>query len=510
MDGGRPWVQDRAMTTSQQKTNPMSTHDTDSSAGSRAVAPAVLLVGTFMAALDAAIANVAAPEIETDLAISGTSLVLALSGYTLSYAMLLITGARLGDDYGHRRLFLLGLAGFTAASLACGVAASGALLIAARVIQGAACALMTPQVATIIQLRYEGSERARALALFATVLAVGVVAGQVLGGVLVSADLAGLSWRPVFLVNVPIGIALLIVGARTLPYTKAPLRRRLDLGGVALASSALLLVLLPLLLGRNQGWPAWIFVSMVGGVAVAVMASFYFRALGRRGGSPLVDPRIVSDGSFTVALGSLFASTAAWGGFLISFTLFLQSGLGYSPLHSGLAFIPYGAGFAVTSLTYGKLPDRVQAQMPVAGLVLAAAAYAALGVVDRSGWHPTTSAILLALAGGGYGLGFSPVMTTAVERVPLERARDASGILTTAIQVSYAVGLTALGSLFLGRAGIDAPDASGHAFMTVTMVVAGLALAAAWFAALAAGRPRRFAIGRLTPDLSSGHGSADR
>src|SRR5262245_19934074 len=222
------------MTTSKTKTGSLSTHDTgdaDRASGS-GVALTVLLVGTFMAALDASIANVAGPHVQIDLGISGTALVLALSGYTLSYATLLITGARLGDDYGHRKLFLLGLTIFTAASLACGEASSGAFLIAARVIQGAGCALMTTQVATMIQLSYQGAARARALALFATVLAVGVVAGQVLGGVLVSADIGGLSWRPVFLVNVPIGVALLLIGSRTLPATRAPERQRLDLGGV--------------------------------------------------------------------------------------------------------------------------------------------------------------------------------------------------------------------------------------------------------------------------------------
>jgi EmrB/QacA subfamily drug resistance transporter len=495
------------VTTSQAETKSPSTLDLDSRTGSRGIALAVLLAGTFMAALDAAIANVAGPQIQTDLSISGTSLVLALSGYTLSYAMLLITGARLGDDYGHRRLFLLGLAVFTTASFACGEAPSGAFLIAARVIQGAGCAMMTPQVATIIQLRYEGAERARALALFATVLAVGIVTGQVLGGALVSADIAGLSWRPVFLVNVPVGVALLVIGARTLPFTKAAERRPLDLGGVALVSTALLMVLLPLLLGREQGWPTWAFVSIAAGVVVAVGAGFYFRALSRRGNSPLIDPRIVSDGAFTVALFSLFTSTAAWGGFLISFTLYLQAGLGYSPLHSGLAFIPYGAGFAVASLTYGRLPKAAQVRVPVGGLILAAASYAVLGIVDQAGWHPAISALLLALAGGGYGVGFSPVMTAAVARVPLERARDASGILTTAIQVSYAVGLTALGSLFLGRGGAQVPHGSGHAFMTVTWALAALALAGAGFASRAVGKPRRLGLRRLIPLPIFGRGN---
>lgn len=454
---------------------------------SPSVGLAILLVGTFMAALDAAIANVAGPDIQADLGVSGTTLVLALSGYTLSYAMLLITGARLGDDFGHRRLFLLGLGGFTVASLACGAAPEGASLIVSRVIQGAACAMMTPQVATIIQLRYEGAARARALALFATVLAIGVVAGQVLGGLLVSANLLGLSWRPVFLVNVPIGIALVLGGRRTLPFTRAPDRRRLDLGGVVLCAGALLLILLPMLLGRERGWPAWTFVAMAAGLGVAAAAAAHFRRLSRRGGSPLLDPQIVADGGFATALGSLGVSTVAWGGFLFSFTLYLQDGLGYSAVHSGLAFIPYGAGFAVASVTHARLPERVRSHLPGLGLGEAAAAYAALGLLDRATWHPLGSAALLALAGAGYGAGFSPVMAAGVARVPPRRARDASGILTTVIQVSYAVGLTALGSLFLARAELHIPHASGHAFMTVSMVLAGLALTGA---ALAARRER--------------------
>jgi EmrB/QacA subfamily drug resistance transporter len=451
----------------------------------RGVALAVLLVGTFMAALDASIANVAAPEIQGDLGISGTALVLALSGYTLSYAMLLITGARLGDEYGHRRLFLLGLIGFTTASLACGIAPDGASLIVARVLQGAACAMMTPQVATIIQRQYEGAERARALGLFATVLAVGVVAGQVLGGLLVSADVAGLSWRPVFLINVPVGIALVFGGRRSLAFTQAAGRRRLDLVGMALCASALLMVLLPLLLGRDEDWPAWSFASMAGGIGVAILAAAHFRRLARRDGSPLIDPRIVTDGAFATALASVFASTAAWGGFLFSFTLYLQDGLGYSPLRSGVAFIPYGAGFAAASVGYGRLPKRIRSRLPVAGLVVAAAAYAAMGVLDRTTWHPLVSAVLLTLAGAGYGVGFSPVMTAAVARVPPQRARDASGIITTTIQVSYALGLTVLGSLFLARAGLRVPHASGHAFTTVAIVLAALALIGAALAAVA-------------------------
>jgi len=451
----------------------------------RATGLAVLLTGTFMAALDASIANVAAPAIESDLGISGTALVLALSGYTLSYAMLLVTGARLGDDYGHRRLFVLGLAGFTAASLACGLAPSGAVLIVARVLQGAACAFMTPQVATIIQLPYQGAERARALALFASVLAVGVVSGQILGGLLVSADLFGADWRPVFLVNVPIGIALVAGALRTLGVTKAEERRPLDLLGVALVSATLLLILVPLVLGREQGWPAWMYLSMVSGLVLGAVAAAHFRAVAHWGGSPLVDPRIVSDAGFGRALASLFASTVAWGGFLFAFTVYLQAGLDYSALESGLIFVPYGVGFAVASLAHNRLPARLRPPLPAVGLLITGVGYVGLGLVDHSGWHPVPSAALLALAGAGYGVGFSPVMAIAVASVPARRARDARGILSTAIQMSYAVGLTLIGSYFLAHAAPGDADRSGHAFTRVTYILAALSLVAA---ALAGGR----------------------
>jgi EmrB/QacA subfamily drug resistance transporter len=458
---------------------PVNDPDTASPARAHATALAVLLGGTFMAALDAAIANVAAPQIQADLGISGTALVLALSGYTLAYAMLLITGARLGDDYGHRRLFLTGLVAFTAASLACGIAPSGLALIIARIAQGAACALMTPQVATIIQLQYEGAARARALGLFATVIATGVVAGQVLGGLLVSVDILGLSWRSVFLINVPLGVALVAAGRRSVASTRSPERGQLDLVGVALCSGAVLLILLPLLVGAENGWSAELVVAIAAGVGLALAAALYFRALARRGGNPLVDPRIAMDGDFTLALGSLVASTIAWGGFLFAYTLYLQQGLGYSALESGLLFIPYGAAFALTSLGYRRLRSELQTHVPYIGLVVTALAYGALGLVDQNAWHVLASSALLSIAGGGYGLGFSPVITAALARVPARRARDASGILTTAIQLSYAVGITVLGSIFLSRAELSSAHASGRAFMVIAFLLCGLSLVAA-------------------------------
>jgi Major Facilitator Superfamily len=320
------------------------------------------------------------------------------------------------------------------------------------------------------------------------VLAVGVVAGQVVGGLLVSADFLGFSWRSVFLINVPVGIILVVAGRRSLPSTRASERRPFDLVGVGLCAGSVLFFLLPLLVGREEGWSPEIFAAMAAGAALAVAAAIYFRRLVRRGGNPLLDPRIVSEAGFALALASLVASTMAWGGFLFAFTLYLQEGLGYSALHSGLLFIPYGAGFAAASLGYGRLPGRLRPHLPRAGLAVTALAYAVLGLIDRDAWHALASAGLLAIAGAGYGFGFSPMMAAAVARVPITRARDASGILTTAIQLSYAIGITVLGSLFLSRAELAIVHPAGSAFSMIALFISGLALVAAALADVVARR----------------------
>src|SRR6266536_3176248 len=214
---------------------------------------AVLITGQFMALLDVTIVNVAIPTIHAKLNASGAAIQLVVAGYTITYAMLLITGARLGDLRGHRNVFLAGLGTFTLASLACGLAPSTGTLVTARFVQGAGAALMVPQIFTVIQRQFVGAARARALSVYAAALATGAAAGQVLGGLLVSADLFGTSWRPVFLVNVPVGIAVAVLVPRLVP-ADAPGGRRLDLAGLATGSAAVLLVVLPLVLGREECW----------------------------------------------------------------------------------------------------------------------------------------------------------------------------------------------------------------------------------------------------------------
>src|SRR6516162_5722784 len=225
---------------------------------------AVVLTGQFMAVLDASVVNVAAPSIHASLHTSGAGLQLVIAGYVITYAVLLVTGARLGDIIGHRRMFLSGLVLFTLASLGCGLAVSTGMLVTLRFLQGAGAAAMIPQVLSLIQRSYTGPARARPMRLYATVLAGAAVAGQVVGGVLVGADLLGSTWRPVFLLNVPIGAVMLLAGLRVLPRGFGEPGRSLDLAGVATLTPAVLALILPLVLGQPEHWPVWGWACLAG------------------------------------------------------------------------------------------------------------------------------------------------------------------------------------------------------------------------------------------------------
>ena len=332
---------------------------------------AVLLCGTFMASLDTAIVNVAGPAIQADVGVSGAALQLVISGYALAYAALLITGARLGDDHGHRRLFLLGLAGFTVTSLVAGLAWSTEVLIVARVGQGVAAAAMGPQVMTVIQLQYDGAARMKAMALLATVVSAGVVVGQVLGGALVDLDLLGASWRPVFLINVPVGLALLAIGPRLLPVTRLPRGRALDWVGVLLMTDVITLVMVPLVFGHEVDWAWWTWACLAAAAPTAIALALHLRRVRTRGGAPVADFRLLARPRFGLGMASTTAVMIAYGGFLFTFTLHLQQGLGDSPLRAGLTFAPYAVGFAVTSLGVPALAPalgrRPRAGRPRAG-----------------------------------------------------------------------------------------------------------------------------------------------
>src|SRR6266576_2417152 len=384
---------------------------------------AVVLIGQFMAVLDASIVNVAAPSIHAVLRASGASLQLVVAGYTITYAVLLVTGARLGDIVGHRRVFLGGL-------------------------------VLIPQVLSLIQRTHTGPARARAMSSYSAVLAGGAVVGQLVGGLLISANLFGSSWRPVFLVNVPIGVALLAVGARALPHGKGEPGRTLDLPGLALLTPAVLALVLPLVLGQPEHWPLWGWILMAASIPLAGAFVLAERRGAATGGTPLIPGRVLRVPGVPVAIAALFTVMIIFSGFFFTLALHLQDGLGYTPLRAGLTFAPTAAAFALVSLNWRRLPARWHGTLIVSGFVLFAAAMAGLAWVLRSGGTGGAGLYLIgALAGAGMAAAFSPLMTRVLLRVPVELAADATGVVVTVNQLGLLVGVATFGTLYLHLAG---------------------------------------------------------
>ena len=451
---------------------------------------AVLLAGQFMALLDVTIVNVAMPTIGRTLHGSGAELQLVVSGYTVSYAMLLITGARLGDLRGRRTLFLAGVAVFTLASALCGFAPTIGVLIAARFVQGAGAAATMPQIMSVIQSRFTGRDRARALSAYSAVLASGFVAGQVFGGLLVNANLFGSQWRPVFLVNLPIGLAVLILGPRFIPRDRAGAsgaraadgaraasggRRRVDLLGLAFAVPAVFAIVLPLMLGHQEHWPWWVPASIGVGLMLAVAFVAVERRVAARGGDPLLNLRVLTAPGLPSGLAAMILLMATYGGFLFAMALQLQTGLGESALRAGLTFAPSALVFGLVGFFWNRLPVRLHHLLTPLGCGVAVVAYVLLGLSlasgGRGGW---ILQVVLILLGASLAAGFSPLVTHSLMHVPVAAAADASGLLTTTLQLGQAVGVATFGSLFLTLAAHPVSGASGHAVAVTMYWVAGV------------------------------------
>ncbi|MFF0494045.1 MFS transporter [Nocardia sp. NPDC004068] len=436
---------------------------------------AVILLGQFMAVLDASIVNVAIPSIRTSLGATGSALQLIVSGYVIAYAVLMVTGARLGDRFGQRTMFLTGLALFTIASLACGLAWNAVALIGFRFAQGVGAAAMVPQIMTLIQKNFTGTARMRALSAYAAVISGGMVVGQIVGGLIVTADIAETGWRGVFLVNVPIGVALLAVAPRLLPAATARVDRRLDLAGLAVLTPAVLLLVLPLVLGHEQHWPAWTWFA----IACAAIGFAGFgaveRLVHRRGGEPLFADRVVRAPGLVWAALTLMVVMTTFSGWLFLMAIHVQGTLGYSALHAGLLFVPMGVTFALASMNWSRVPARYHAAMIPAGQLFAAATMVALGALVRSGHGMGPVELTLTAATGlGYGIAFSPLMNRALSKVPPVLAADASGILATASQLGMVLGVAVFGSIYLTLAGSGAAAAAGTTSIATgaTVVVA--------------------------------------
>jgi MFS family permease len=441
---------------------------------------AVLLAPLFMYQADVTIVNVANPSIDADLGASGAELQLVVGGYLLASATLFITGARLGQTHGYRRLFLIGLGAFGLASLACGLAPAPAMLIVARVVQGAGGALMIPQILTGIQLTFtDAAERTRALGLYSIALAAGAVAGQILGGVIVAADLLGSQWRPIFLINVPVAIAVMAAGLRLLPADRiGDHPRRLDLPGIATLSSALLLLVLPLTLGREQHWPVWTWVSLAASLPLLLAFVAVERRAGDRGDAPLLNLHVLARPAIKWGLWPQAIVISTYYGLLFSLALYLQKGLGLSPLASGLTLVSWVAAFGVPGRFINRVPGSLAPLLAPAGCLILTAGYAAISASMFAGRHP--EALLVVLLGiGGFGLGttFSSILGHLTAAATPRYAADISGVFTTSLQVAGAIGVAVFGTAYLAL--VTRPADATHAFAILTAVFAATALLAA-------------------------------
>jgi MFS family permease len=447
---------------------------------------AIVLTGQLMAIIDVNIVNVAVPAIHESLHTTGSGLQLIVAGYTIAYAVLLVTGARLGDILGHRRMFLVGTGLFTLASLGCGLAPSAGALVALRFIQGAGAAVMIPQVLSLIQRTYTSpGPRARAMTMYATAISGGAVLGQVLGGLLVSANIFGSSWRPVFLVNVPVGLLLLACGRLLPAQHQRDAQRSLDLPGLAVLTPAVLAFVLPLVLGQPLGWPAWGWALLAASIVGFGLLAVVEHRVGGRGGQPILPRSLLGLPGMAAGLGGLFASMAIFGGWLFGLALELQDGLGESPLRAGLTFVPCGVAFAFVSLNWRRLPARYHDRLPMAGFVVNGAGLVWSGLLLHAGGAAGPWLyVALGVAGAGMAAAFGPLMTRVLSRVPVALAADASGVVVTVNQLGIVVGIATFGTLYLNLAGRLPARASSaftlssaHAYLSVSVALAALAVA---------------------------------
>ncbi|MER5750079.1 MFS transporter [Streptomyces sp. NPDC002088] len=436
-----------------------------------------VLLAAALPLIDFFIVNVALPSMGADLSASESVLELVISGYGLAYAVLLVLGGRLGDLFGRRRLFLGGMAAFGLTSLACGLAPDAWTLVAARVAQGAASAAMLPQVLATIQATTSGRRRAKAMGLYGATAGLSMVAGQILGGILVAADIAGTGWRSVFLVNVPVVVVGLVLAARTVPETRSQRPEPVDGPGTVLLALSLLTLLAPLTEGRSAGWPLWTWLSLAAFPFVA--AAFYAveRRADRQGRTPLVPPSLFALVSLRRGLMLILPFSLGFSGFMFVIAVALQRGAGLGPVPAGLALAPMAVVFFCVSLAGPRLVTRYGTRVVPAGAVIQGLGVGLMALAAWRSWPDLGFIELLpgaAIAGAGQALQLPVIFRIVLSEVPTARAGVGSGVMITTQQSALALGVATLGTLFLSLVpGLGMRDAL---VTTLLVQLAGVAL----------------------------------
>jgi MFS family permease len=440
----------------------------------------VILTGTFMVVLDFFIVNVALPSIQTRLHASSSSVEWVVAGYGLTTAVLLITGARMGDRWGRRRVFTAGLALFTVSSAACGVAPTPTMLVASRLAQGAAGALLMPNVIAIIGVLYEGGDRARALAAYGMVMGLAAVSGQLIGGVLVQADPAGLGWRSCFLINVPVGVLAVACASRVIPESRAPRVKGVDAPGTALVTLGLTAIVLPLVEGRAHGWPLWTWLSLACAPVLLGAFAAHQRRLAARGAPALLPAGMLASPGLAAGLAAQLLFWCGQASFFLVLSLYLQQGRRLNALHAGLVFTILAVAYLATSLPAPAMTLRHGRRVLATGALVLAAGHLALALaVGAVGVGGSVVALVpgLVLVGAGMGLGITPLASLIMGALDPEQAGAVSGVLATMQNVGGALGVAVIGVIFYGAL----PHGIVHAFQ---LSVVALAVALTGVAAL--------------------------
>jgi EmrB/QacA subfamily drug resistance transporter len=456
---------------------------------------AVVLAAMIMNILDSTIINVAAPSIQRDLGLSSAGLEWIAAAYTLAIAVGLMAGGRLGDMFGRKRMLMIGLAGFVLASAACALAPSGGALIAARVLQGLSAALLTPQAFGLIRDIFPPAQMSKAFAALGPVIGLSTVAGPLVAGVLLRANLFGTDWRALFLINLPLGAFALAVGARTLPARAGERRRvRLDGTGTALLAVASFLLVFPLVDGRTLGWPAWLFGMLAASVPVLAAFAAQQRHRVRAGRIPLVEFSVLAKRSYVSGVVFVLVFFASIVGFSLTTGLFLQIGLGYTPIHASFLLAAVAVGAFIGSGVGAWAATAVGRPILHIGLVIMAAGTLVLDLSLHAVRGPVSALDLvpgLVVFGIGMGMIFVPLFSIIMGEIDDHEVGSASGLLESSQQLGASLGVAILATLFfsalsLERGGPRAALATGRDLLAAertllaTLVLIGVAFAVGW------------------------------
>jgi MFS family permease len=430
----------------------------------RRIAFAILLLGGALPTVNFFIVNIALPSIRTELSASAAQVQLVIAVYTATYALFLITGGRLGDLFGRTRLLMIGMVLFVVTSVLCGVATSGTMLVVGRVLQGFSAAIFAPQALGTIRVLYANDRLGWALNVYSTVIGVAVAGGQLIGGLVVTADFWGLGWRLGFLLNLPLGLLVIVSAAILLPETGGQRRTRFDFGGVLLLSVALACAILPLTLGRERGWPIELLLMFAAAPFLLLLFWWFENRVSRQGGMPVLDPALFHVAGFRrgVLVALLFFFTTP---FYFLFSIYQQSGRGMEALANALSILPYGIGTILGPMVAPYWPARFRPYQFAIGMTIQVTGYAAIGLCVGAlvgGWPLFT---LMFIAGFGQGVAMPRMINAVIGEVPAPQAGLAAGILNSVLQIGSAISVSAIGSLFFAALGTATTEAAyGRAF----------------------------------------------